>query len=164
MLEGVQGLARRLMKQCFDFPNESLEKIDEFDLDLVVIVDESIRSEDKRTDILEQLTQLSFGGMNVEIMPKFDLTEYFYVRNVTQNELLILKTEPNVDDVYLFYTDDCFNDMKIESVRPSVHALANGLSLTWSLSNINDPGIPHASDKPNSSHIIEIFQRWLQTI
>ncbi|CAF1142219.1 unnamed protein product, partial [Didymodactylos carnosus] len=147
---GAKG-ARRLMKQWFDFPNEPMEKIDEFDLDLVVIVDESIRSDDKRTPILEQLTQLTFGGMNVEakdieILTKFGLTEYFLMRDVTQNELLILKTGSNVDDVYLFYTDDCFDDMKIESIRPSVHTLASKLKMTWSLSNINDPGIPHVSE------------------
>ncbi|GAX84702.1 hypothetical protein CEUSTIGMA_g12124.t1 [Chlamydomonas eustigma] len=133
------GIARKLLKEMYGVP----EPPGSFDIDVLLFVD--VYSVEKRRAAREIVTGMKLGGLvlepqDVEVLSKQWLTEYFITRDVTMNEVLILKVAPTT--TLFLYTRDALRDVQANIIRPSVHCLSSEFALAW---EIEDNGTPYAA-------------------
>ena len=132
------GVARKLLKELFGTP----EPPGTFDVDVLIFVDEYTPA--SRIAAREAATGMKLGSLvlmpqDIEVLTKGYLPEYWVTRDVTMNEVLILRTAH--DSVSLFYTSDAKRDVSQGGglIRPSIHALRSEFNPIWEL---EDDGTP----------------------
>ncbi|PNH12273.1 ABC transporter B family member 5 [Tetrabaena socialis] len=130
------GIARKLLKEKYGTP----EPPGSFDVDVLLFIKEY--SPEARRAARETIAGCRLGGLvlepqDVEVLSKDWLAEYFMSRDVTQNEVLILKTAP--EEAVLYFTAQAREDVAAGLIRPCVHALKTEFHLVWELERDGTP-------------------------
>ncbi|WIA17366.1 hypothetical protein OEZ85_014227 [Tetradesmus obliquus] len=146
------GIARKLLKELYGTPEPS----GSFDIDVAVFIKEYTYEDRKAAR--ELVTGLRMGGLvleakDVEVLTKSWLYEYFTSRDVTMNEVLIIKQGPG--QALFYYTRDALRDVQLQLIRPCVHTLKSEYNLNWA---VEDDGTPYTS----SSQLCRCIVRYLK--
>ena len=148
------GIGRKLLKEFYGTP----EPPSSFDVDVLVFVDEY--SPASRIAAREAANGMKLGSLvlmpqDIEVLTKSFLPEYFITRDVTMNEVLILRTGD--DSISLFYTSDAKRDVSEGRglIRPSIHALRSEFNAIWEL---EDNGTPFMAGQQVSRSLIRFLK------
>lgn len=128
---GVKGgFARELLRYHLGLSSQiNYAKL--IDLDIVVFdtpSNESQKRIEKRNEIAD--SSQYFEPKDIEICDSGDegLRHYFRTRDVTMNELVMLR---NGENLVFLHTDECINDLRERVIRPSIHCSHTGLNEVW---------------------------------
>ena len=101
-------------------------------VDVEVIVDSD--DKDDRRAARDHLTGKTIGNLvleaqDIEISTREELRGYFYTRDVSQNEVMVLKRRAGF--AMLLFSEDAENDMKSATIRPALHCLHSDFCVMW---------------------------------
>eukprot|EP00191_Tetraselmis_sp_GSL018_P005803 CAMPEP_0177609924 /NCGR_PEP_ID=MMETSP0419_2-20121207/19428_1 /TAXON_ID=582737 /ORGANISM="Tetraselmis sp., Strain GSL018" /LENGTH=1354 /DNA_ID=CAMNT_0019105041 /DNA_START=352 /DNA_END=4413 /DNA_ORIENTATION=- len=123
------GVARKIVKA----QEGGVEPAGSFDIDVIVVTDREVTAEFSH-ELRERVTGTVCGGLrieaqDVEVRARDSLRDYFITRDVTQNEVLLIKTGD--DEAMLLASEQCREDCRLGRATPSVHGLTSGLTMVW---------------------------------
>lgn len=139
------GVARKLLKQRF---GARPEPAGSFDVDVAVMLPDASAAAAcaaKEALVGTRLGDLTLEAQDCEVDPIGEFIEYFVSRDVTLNEVLLLRVaeagkgknngggggDSSDSGVLLFYTDAATKDAANDVVRPSVHSRAAAYTFVW---------------------------------
>ena len=143
------GIARKLLKHRFGTP----EPGGKFDVDVCVVLPSgasaAARRRAKQAIVGSRLGEFILEAQDCEVEGADELLDYFVTRDVTLNEVLLIRVSP--ENVMLLYTDAAAEDAARGVVRPSVHARAVPYTFVW---DVDGRGRPYVVPRPIARSII----------
>lgn len=146
------GIARKLLKEMVGSP----EPPGSFDIDCLLFIDNY--TPETRKAAREKVSGMKLGGLvleaqDVEVLSKEWLTEYWITRDITQNEVLILKVAEG--QAIFFYTEAARADAATYLIRPSVHCLKTEFHLVW---HCEEDGTPYVASQQVCRSIVRYLK------
>jgi len=163
------GVARKLLKHRV---GATPEPAGTFDVDVAVMLPEALAQSAaaaraaKEALIGKKLGELTLEAQDCEVDSVSEFVEYFVSRDVTLNEVLLLRVRPPDDGkgnndngvdsgVLLFYTDQAAADAAAGVIRPSVHARAAPYSFIW---DVDSRGRRYVAARPVARSVIRLLK------
>ena len=117
------------MKSYFGYS----EPASKFDIDVEVVCERG-DCVDVRRKARDHLTGKSIGTLvleaqDIEVCNKQELRHYFYTRDVSMNEVLVLKDRPG--QALILFSEDAEKDIKSGTIRPALHCLHSDFCVMW---------------------------------
>ena len=149
------GVARKLLKHRFGAP----EPPSSFDVDCAVMllggpagVPPAAARAAKDALVGARLGALTLEAQDCEVDDAHDLIDYFLTRDVSINEVLILKTGAvGAPGALFLHTADAAADAAADVVRPCCHGRAAAYTFQW---EADSRGRPHAAARPVARSVI----------
>ena len=163
------GVARKLLKHRF---GARIEPAGSFDVDVAVMLPDTLAASPaaaraaKEALVGTRLGDLTLEAQDCEVDSISDFVEYFCSRDVTLNEVLLLRVSKAVNGsggkgggdssgVLLFFTDAAACDAADDVVRPSVHCRAAAYTFVW---DVDSRGRRFVAARPVARSVIRLLK------